>query len=91
MNNYLLWAQLITTLANSVAAANGADPRALAYLSLLTLGVRAGTLTDADLDTLKRQIEDDIAQGRPVTREQLDEIDARIQATSDAIQQQPNG
>lgn len=84
--NYLLWAHLVSTLASSVAAANGSDARALAYLSLLSLGLRAGSLTNADLQALKDQIEEDVDNERPVTREELNDIDARIKAASDAIQ-----
>lgn len=84
--NYLVWAELALKLALAVAISQGADPRALAYLNLLTAGARARTLTDADLTALKAKYEADVAAGTPVTAEQLAELDQRIAGVSAGIQ-----
>lgn len=83
---YLIWFEFVARLATAIATAQGADPRALAYLSLLTAGARARTLTDADLTALKTKYEADVAAGTPVTAAQLAELDQRIAGVSAAIQ-----
>lgn len=90
MNNYLLWAQLITSLATSVAQSRGANTDAIAYLSLLTVGLRAGRLTDEQLQHLQKNVQEAIIENRPVTHEQLSQIDEAIRQASETIQlQQP--
>ncbi len=84
--NWILWTSLVTRLAAIVATQNGAAPRELAYLSLITTATEAFNLTDQDLTALKEKYEQEAAAGAPVTADELDEIAARINARSERIQ-----
>lgn len=84
--NFAIWAEFAAGLINAVAAAAGADERSLRYLSLLSLGARARSLTDQDLAELKTKYEAEVAAGTPVTAAEIDELDARIAAASAKIQ-----
>lgn len=84
--NYLLWLQLLTTLAETVAKQKGSAPRELAYLSLLTSATTLTSLTDSDLTALKAKYEQDVASGAPVTPEELEAIAGRLTARSERIQ-----
>lgn len=85
--NYLAWIQLLTTLAETVAARKGAAPRELAYLSLLTQASTVVSLTDGDLADLKAKYDAEVASDAPVSPADLDEVAARLKARSERIQQ----
>jgi hypothetical protein len=84
--NLFLWANFVSRLASAVAAANGAAPRELAYLSMITNATTIAALTDADLDALRSKYESEVAGGIATTPEELDEIAARIAARGERIQ-----
>ena len=79
-----LFAVLASIAANPKIGAVNND--VVTYGNLISSGLRAGTLTEADLQQLKAQMEANNAAGHGMTPEQLDEIVARIQANSEAIQ-----
>jgi hypothetical protein len=84
--NFLPWLNLLTTMAQVVAEKNGAAPRELAYLSLLTQASTITSLTDGDLAELQAKYEAEVAADTPVTSADLDEIAARLKARSERIQ-----
>jgi len=84
--NYALWLEFLASVAGQVAAANGANPQAIAILNLLVAGSRAGALTDEELAALKSKYEAEVAGGAPVTAEDLSEIERRLLERSASIQ-----
>jgi hypothetical protein len=84
--NYLLWLEFITNLAKVVAEQNGAAPRELAYLGLLSRASTVTSLTDADLTELKTKYENEVATNIETSPEELLAIVDRIQARGDRIQ-----
>lgn len=88
MQNILIWASFVAELANTIAQDPNSpiNDRAKGVLSLLVLGLRAGTLTDSDLAALKAQYTADVAANRPVTRQELVDLDAKLALVSAQIQ-----
>lgn len=84
--NYLLWARFVGRLAMVVAAEQGAAPRELAYLNLLTSATTLAALTDADLTDLLHKYETEVAAGIETTAEELEAIAERIQDRGERIQ-----
>lgn len=84
--NYLMWAQFIANLANTIAQANGAAPRELMYLGLLTRATTLVSMTDNDLTELKKKYEDEVANNVETSADDLYDIVDRIQARGDRIQ-----
>lgn len=84
--NPLLLAQFVLDLAGIVAREKGVAPRELAYLSLITKGVDAFSMTDTDLTELKAKYEHEVAAGVPVSPEELEAIADRIKGRSERIQ-----
>lgn len=84
--NYVVWAQFVGNLASIIARENGAAPRELAYLGLLTSATTIAALTDSDLSELKAKYEGEVAADTPTTAADLEAIAARIAARSERIQ-----
>lgn len=84
--NWQLYASLITNLAAAVAASQGSDQRAFAYINLAQRLVGAGTATDADLTALQERYAAAVAAGTPVTPEELQALADEIASTSAQIQ-----
>lgn len=82
--NYLMWADFVVNLAGVIARENGAAPRELAYLSLLSNAAQTVSLSDTELTELKAKYEAEA--GTPVSTGELDDIAARIAARSARIQ-----
>lgn len=83
--NYLLWAQFVGRLAMVVAAEQGAAPRELAYLNLVTSATTLAALTDADLTLLLHRYESEVAGNVETTAEELEAISERIEARGERI------
>jgi hypothetical protein len=84
--NLVLWANIVSRLAMTVAAEKGVAPRELAYLNLLTNATTFAALTDADLTDLLHKYEAERAANVETTAEELEATAARIEARGERIQ-----
>jgi hypothetical protein len=84
--NYLLWAEFISNLAKVIAEQNGAAPRELAYLSILTRVSTITSMADADLTELKSKYDAEVATNVETSADELYDIVDRIQSRGDRIQ-----
>jgi hypothetical protein len=84
--NLFAWLTFVQSLATAYATSQGKDVRALGYLRVATNVVNGQRATDADLEALIGEYTEKVASGAPTTTEELAELDARLGATSAAIQ-----
>lgn len=84
--NYLLWAQFIANLANTIAQANGAAPREMLYLGMLTRATTLASMTESDLAELKQKYENEVANNVETSVDELYDLVDRIQARGERIQ-----
>lgn len=84
--NFMLWLNLVQTLATAYSTSQGKDVRALGYLRVATGLVTGQQVTDAELQALMDEYSAKTANQTPTTAEELQELDARLAGRSAAIQ-----
>lgn len=84
--NFALWLTIIESLASAYATSQGKDVRALGYLRVATGLVIGQRATDAELQALVDEYSAKVANQKPTTVEELQELDGRLAGRSAAIQ-----
>lgn len=83
---WFAWLQFLQALALTYATSEGKDARALGYLNVALTLASTPRVTAADLYALMDEYKAKVANNVPTTAAELEELDQRLAALSQAIQ-----